>query len=54
MFNPPYAPHFEGVFEIMIKSAKRAIIDNGDVNDEELVTAFCGAETRPLINLSIS
>ena len=54
-FNPPYAPHFGGVFEIMIKSAKRAIIailNNADVKDEELKTAFCGAEalinSRPL------
>ena len=54
-FNPPYVPHFGGVFEIMIKSAKRAIIailKNADVKDEELMTAFCGAEasinSRPL------
>ena len=39
----------------MIKSAKRAImaiLNNADVKDEELVTAFCGAEalinSRPL------
>ena len=54
-FNPPYAPHFGGIFEIIIKSAKRAItaiLKNADVKDEELMTAFCGAEasinSRPL------
>ena len=60
-FNPPYAPHFGGVFEIMIKSAKRAItaiLKNAEVNDEELMKAFCGAEalinSRPLIYQSAS
>ena len=51
-FNPPYAPHFGGVFKIMNKSAKRvitAILKNADVNDEELMTTFCGA--KALINL---
>jgi len=54
-FNPPSAPHFGGVFEIMIKAAKRAILailGNADVNDEELITAFTEAESllnsRPL------
>ena len=40
-----------GVFETMIKAAKRAIIailGNADVADEELMTAFTGAES--LIN----
>ena len=53
--NPPYAPHFGGVFETMIKAAKRAILailGNADVNDEELMTAFTEAESlvnsRPL------
>ena len=51
----PCAPHFEGVFETMIKAAKRAIIvilGNANVTDEELMTAFIGAESlinsRPL------
>jgi hypothetical protein len=54
-FNPPSAPHFGGVFEAMIKSAKRAIyaiLSKADVTDEELQTAFTGAEalinSRPL------
>ena len=50
-FNPPAAPHFGGVFEIMIKAAKRAvyaILSNADVTDEELTSAFIGAEA--LIN----
>ena len=54
-FNPPSAPHFGGVVETMIKAAKRAILTilgNADVNDEELMTAFTGAESlinsRPL------
>ena len=51
-FNPPYAPHFGGVFEVMIKAAKKAIVGNSDVTDEELMTAFTGAEalinSRPL------
>ena len=54
-FNPPLAPHFGGVHEARIKSAKRAvsaILKHADVTDEELQTAFCGAEalinSRPL------
>ncbi|XP_048253862.1 uncharacterized protein LOC125381400 [Haliotis rufescens] len=54
-FNPPNAPHFGGVFESMVKSAKRAIyavLSSSDVTDEELMTAFTGAEallnSRPL------
>ena len=60
-FNPPYAPHFGGVFETMIKAAKRAIIailGNADITDEELLTAFTGAESllnsRPLTYQSAS
>ena len=53
-FNPPYAPHFGGVFEMMIKAVKQAvmaILGNADVTDEELMTAFTGAaliNSRPL------
>ncbi|XP_064627878.1 uncharacterized protein LOC135487738 [Lineus longissimus] len=54
-FNPPLGPHFGGVHEIMIKAAKKAtaaILGNADINDEELMTAFSGAEallnSRPL------
>ena len=46
-FNPPLVPHFEGAHETMIKAAKRAVnavLGNADVTDEELTTAFTGAE----------
>ena len=46
-FNPPASPHFGGLHEIMVKAAKKAIkiiLGNADINDEELVTAFVGAE----------
>ena len=58
-FNPPAAPYFGGVFESMIKAAKRAIyaeLSGADVNDEELQTVMIGAESllnsRPLTMIS--
>ena len=54
-FIPPLAPCFGGVHEAMIKSAKkalRAILQSADITDEELQSAFIGAEalinSRPL------
>lgn len=54
-FIPPYAPHFGGVHEAMVKCAKRAlyhVLKNTDITDEELMSAFVGAEdlvnSRPL------
>ena len=53
--NPPLAPHFGGAHESMVKSAKKAIkaiLGQGDINNEELMTAIVGAEglinSRPL------
>lgn len=58
-WNPPQGPHFGGVFESMIKSAKRAIyavLKDADINDEELETTFIGVESlmnsRPLTTVS--
>lgn len=60
-FNPPSAPHFGGVFESMIKSAKkamRAIFGDAEITDEELHTAICSAEgllnSRPITYVSSS
>ena len=57
-FNPPSAPHFGGVFEALMKSAKKAIkiiLGDADIRDEELHTAICGAEeminSRPITYL---
>ena len=54
-FNPPAAPHFGGVFEAMVKAAKKAVyavLGRSDVTDEELITACTGVEgllnARPL------
>ena len=53
-FNPPCAPHFGGVFEALIKSAKKAI--KVILGDAELHTAIYGAErllnSRPITYVS--
>jgi hypothetical protein len=56
VLNPPMASHFGGVFEALIKSAKKAInaiLKNAEVNDEELSTIIVKAEemlnSRPLM-----
>ena len=51
IWNPPQSPHHGGVFEALIKSAKRALraaIGSRMLNDEELQTVF--AETESLLN----
>ena len=60
-FNPPYAPHFGGVFEVLIKSAKKAIkviLGDADVTNEELHTAICGTErllnSRPITQIPMT
>lgn len=59
-FNPPSAPHFGGVWERLVKSAKKAlkITLNGQlVNDETLLTLMAEAESllnsRPLTHVSV-
>ena len=47
VFNLPSAPHFGGVFECMVKAAKKAlyaVLGTSDVTDEELITACTGVE----------
>ena len=43
-FNPPYAPHYGGVFETIVKSMKRALnstLGNSDANEDEFRTSVC-------------
>ena len=60
IFNPPSAPHFGGVWERLVQSAKRALratLTNRTVTDEILVTAAAEAEnainSRPLTYVSV-
>ena len=60
-FNPPLAPHFSGVHEVMIKAAKKAIyaiLSSADGTDEELLSGVVGAEglinSRPLTYQSVN
>ena len=42
-FNPPLAPHFGGIHESMVKSAKcaiKAILGNANISDEKMTTVF--------------
>ena len=43
----PAEPHFGGVQESMIKAAKKSLkvkVENAEIKDEELMTAFTGVE----------
>lgn len=46
-WNPPAASRFGGVFESMMKAAKRAsaaVLSNADINDAELQIVFTGVK----------
>ena len=58
-FNTPAAPHTGGIFERLIRSAKKtfyAIAKQKDLTDEDLYTAFCIVQgtlnSRPLTTVS--
>ena len=58
-FNPPGAPHFDGIWERLAQSFKKvmiAILDNRSLTDEVLSTTMCLAEqtlsARPLTAVS--
>lgn len=60
-FSPPYAPHFGGIFEAGIKSAKyhvKRVMGNSHLTFEEISTLFTQVEavlnSRPLCPLSSS
>ena len=55
VFNPPHAPHFGGVFEIIVKAMKRALIatiGHEDLDEEEFRTVVSKAtwilNSRPI------
>ena len=59
-FNPPAAPHLGGVWERLVKSAKRAlkpVAGNQRVTDETLLTFMAEAESlinsRPLTHVTV-
>lgn len=59
-FSPPSAPHFGGVWERLVRSAKTAlkiVLGNQTVSEEVLTTVLAEAESmlngRPLTHLSV-
>ncbi len=59
-FSPPSGPHFGGIYERMVRSAKtalRVILGAQTVSEEVLTTALCEATSmlnaRPLTDLSV-
>ena len=61
MFNPPHAPHFGGVWERLVRSAKNALLvalRDESVTDEVLHTVIVDVEalmnSRPLTHISVT